>query len=368
VKFLFELSKQKILLIFLFVLLMSFGWAAGFKVVEDPRPTHVEKNFVKLVKVREIPPDINDKHFTAKPMSLAVAKDGSFFVYDYLVRKIFKFTKEGDLVTVFGTTGRGPGEFGKKPDQNWLYAGNDDFVYLSSNINRKVIKYDLNGKFVDEFVFRSPEYARGGFVPVVSAKSEFYVLNVPEHTIDILSKQGNHLVKKRSLLEGVDRDWSVILNVRDQDMFRWRSGSMIDLLYDFGKDDRLLVYLAKTSTLHVYQDKQLIKKYNVWPEQVLQNYRGRIAERSKQLRGKSRLIVHMFFKFFIDKDDPDHYYLTGSKTVGKKEFRTYRFSIDGALEKVLISTSPVIFHAKKNGTFYGIYKGSVWLYKEEADQ
>lgn len=359
-------SKRNLVLIFLFVLMASFGWASGFKVIENPQPTHVEKHFVNLVKVREIPPDINDDTFMAKPLSLAVASDGSFFVYDYLVRKIFKFTKDGDLVKVFGDVGRGPGEFGKKPDQNWLYAGNDDFVYLSSNVNRKIIKYDLNGKFIDEFVFRSQEYASGGFIPVASSNGEFYILNWREHTIDILSKQKHHLVKSYSFLEGVDRDWSVLLDVSEQDMFLWRSGSMTSLLYDFGKDDRLLVYLAKTSTLYEYDGKKLAKKYNIWPKQALQNYRLKIDERKKRSKGDSPLIVQMFIKFFIDKDDPNHYYLTGNKIVGKKEFRTYRFSIGGDLDKVLISTSPVLFHAKKNGYFYGFYKGSVVIYEEET--
>ena len=357
--------KRKVLGIFLMAAMASCGWGMGFKVIEDPRPTHVEKDFVKLVRVREIPPDINDEHFMAKPMSLAVATDGSVFVYDYLVRKIFKFTKQGDLVKVFGSVGRGPGEFGKKPDQNWLYAGEDNCVFLSSHINRKVIEYDLNGTFVDEFVLPSPEYVRGGFVPVASANNQFYILHNAEHRIDVFKPQGNRLTKSCSLLEGVKRDWSVLLNVRDQDMYSWRSGSMIDILYDFGSKNRLLVYLTKTSTIYVFQDNQLLKTYNVWPEQVLENYRVRIAERANRLKGRERFIVRMFFKFFIDKDDPSHFYLTGSKTAGKKEYRTYRLSIDGQLDKVLISDSPVIFHAKKNGIFYGIYKGSIFLYKEE---
>ena len=357
--------KRQCLGMLLVMAMASYALGMGFKVIDDPNPTHVEKEFVKLVKVKEIPPDINDRHFMAKPMSLAVANDGSFFVYDYLVRKIFKFTKQGDLVKVFGSVGRGPGEFGKKPDQNWLYAGRHNNLFLSSHINRKVIEYDLNGTYVDEFILPSPEYARGGFVPVVSAKKEFYILHNSEHRIDAFKPRGNRLAKIQSLLEGVNRDWSVLLNVRDQDMYSWRSGSMIDVLYDFGNKDRLLVYLTKTSTVYVFQDNQLLKTYNVWPQQALENYRARIAERANRLKGRERFVVRMFFKCFIDKDDPSHYYLTGSKTSGKKEYRTYRLSIDGQLDKVLISDSPVLFHAKKNGIFYGIYKGSIFLYKEE---
>ncbi len=339
-----------------------------FNVIKNPKPTHIEKNFVKLKKVKEISPDINDKYFMAKPISLAVARDGSFFVFDYLVRKIFKFTKDGQFVKTFGKTGRGPGEFGNKPDQNWLYCGSDGFICISSKMNRKIIRYDTNGEFIDEIAIPDVEYSMGSFKPVSLSNDLYFLLECREHRIDVFKRMGNQLKRTYSLLNGIDRDWSILLDVKDQDLLSWRTGQMIDVQYDFSNEDLLVVYLAKTSTVCIYQKEKLLKKYNLWPSEALDNYRIRINRRKDRLKENDIFIVYMFHTFFIDKDDPSFFFIKGPKFSEEMGHRTYRFSIEGDLDKILVTDSPVAFYAKKNGFYYGIYKGSVLMYSEENEK
>jgi hypothetical protein len=368
-------KKLKVGLLGVFVFCVMCGYLGGQKLeyIENPKPTHEEKNYVRLVKVMEISGNIDDEHFMVRPWSMVVDDDGSIYAFDRLVRKIFKFDKEGRFIKTFGCVGQGPGEYGGKGDQNLLYLAADGYLYLSSTKNTKIIKYDREGNHIVDFKVPTTgyarEYSRGPFVPLIDPKNNCYLLNYADCSIDVFHIKDREFKKLYSILSQKDYNRSIVLKVRDEDLSSWRSANFMNTFYEPIGDNRLFVYLSNDSTAYIYENNQLLKKFNIWPRCALQDYRKRIERRKAKLRKGDIFTVYMFFNFFLDRDNPNLFYLSGIKGEGNKKFQIYQFDLEGKLKKIYFTPSHFWFWTKKNNLFYGINmtKENIYVFKEEVN-
>jgi hypothetical protein len=340
--------------------------------IENPTPTHVEKEdeFVELVKIKEIQAEIDDEHFMVRPWFIAVNNEGKIFAFDRMIEKIFNFGNEQSnfkFIKTFGNTGQGPGEYGRQYSVYGIYCSRDGYIFVSDRVNKKIIKFDAAGKHIKDF--RVPPEAKtdGGFLPVINTDGEYYVLSGTYCTLDVYNIHDRNLKKHFSLFGKDVCEQSVILKTRKQDYRFWLSLSLGNSSYDILPDNRLIFYMNNTSTIYIYIQNRLVKKFNIWPKEALDVYRKKIAERAKNLGKNGLLIVYMFNYFFMDKDDEDYFYLKGLGRFNGK-FLLYRCDLDGNLVKVLYTPFPVRILAKRKGLFYGAYKDSIYILKEETHE
>lgn len=72
--------------------------------------------------------------------------EGNFFILDRRKANIKKFSSTGDFVLSVGTRGTGPGEMQRPSDMVIV----EDTVYVSDMRARKVLKFDNDGKFIND--------------------------------------------------------------------------------------------------------------------------------------------------------------------------------------------------------------------------
>jgi len=334
--------------------------------IKNPSPTHVEKKFVKLVKIKEISSNINDEHFMVRPISLTVDNKGNIFVFDLRIKKIFKFDKNYKFVKVFGRKGQGPGEFGL--NVCLIYFSKDGYLYVGDNINKKIIKFDTDGNHIKDFKLPISANLYGGFLPVINNDGDCFVLNGINSSIDAYNIYNKDIKNTYRLLNKNECNRSVVLKLRKQDYMFWSMLTMSDLSYDMILDNRLIIYLARSSAIYIYKKKTLIKKFYIWPKNALELYKERIEHRKKNLKKNDLLILYMFYDFFVDKDNEKFFYLS-CKGKGNKKEMLYKFDIEGNLIKIFYSPVRVFWlKCKRNNLFYGIFKDNIYIFKEDKNE
>lgn len=368
-----EMKKLKagVLGVFIFGIFSCYLVSQELEYIENPKPTHQEKNYTRLVKEKEISGDIDDEHFMVRPWSIVVDDDGNIYAFDRMVLKIFKFDKSGKFVKSFGNVGQGPGEYGGRGDHNLLYFSHDGYLYLSSSLNSKILKFDRDGNHITDLKVPSTgysrEYSRGPFLPLLDKNNNFYLLNHADCSIDAFNMQNKEFKRLYSILSKKNYNRSIVLKVRDEELFSWRSASyFMNTFYDLIGDQKVVVYLVNDSQVRIYKKDQLVKAFDVWPRRALEHYKKKIVLIKEKLTKNDSLIVHMFNGFFIDSDNPDYFYLSGSRRgdEGERKFQIYQFDVEGKLIKVLYKLSPCKFSLKKNNRFYGVYEENIIIFKE----
>jgi hypothetical protein len=119
-------------------------------------------------------------HF-GQPTEIAFYPDGSFLISDgYANRRVAKFDKNGKFLFDFGGVGSGPGQFAANGQVHGVGIGADGKIYVADRGNSRVQIFDANGKYLDEW-------------PNILAVSDI------EPTVDgyfwAVSGQGNRLLK-----------------------------------------------------------------------------------------------------------------------------------------------------------------------------
>lgn len=76
---------------------------------------------------------------------------GNIFLFDNQKSSIKKFDKDGNYLLSFGARGNGPGEFPAAFDIIIL----NDFVYVQSFTNLQMVKYDTDGKYIENIPYES---------------------------------------------------------------------------------------------------------------------------------------------------------------------------------------------------------------------
>ena len=337
--------------------------------IENPPPTHIEKpeHYAALEKVGEIAADIDDEHFMVMPWQFTGNKQGDIYIFDIRLQQIFKFDKNMKFVAVFGNTGQGPGEFSSRRGGGLkeMYFGYDDSLYVSDMGNNKIINFTANGKHARDIRLPVPAIATGGFFPVIMPNGNFFIRTGLNCSIDAYNINDWQMKKQYSLLSLKDFQRSVILKVRKQEYLGWMFSEPLAVQYDLIPENRLMVYLATTSTVFIFRGDRLEKTFNIWPKKVLDIYRKEIEKRGQKLKKNDSFSIFMFLNFFLDKDNENCFYLEGRTDGSDKKRFLYQFDLNGNLVKVLYLPVIARFAFKKNNLFYTVADDMIYIFKEK---
>jgi hypothetical protein len=341
--------------------------------IKNPRPTHVEKNIVKLELVKEIPLDFSEDHFFARPMAITLDDEGNMYVFDGILKKIFKFDRTFKFVKAFGQTGQGPGEMlGVDMGLQKLYFSKDGNLYVGDYGNRKIIVFNKEGEHLRDIRLASPR--RSAFLPVVDVNGNYYILAHEDAAVEMYDPKG---VKLHTFLS--KRHYNRFLVYKPKPpkfpfprLARdfWLLPNEVNTLYDVLPGERFIIYITHSSTVYIFKNSRLVRQFDIWPEHALDLYREEIDrsnERARKHRKHKKEENSFYFSmlepFFVDKDNEEIFYLNGH-SYGTGINMLYRFNTNGGLVNVLAAGKSVRFLAKRNHLFYGLSEGNVVIFKE----
>jgi hypothetical protein len=360
-----------------FVLGLGSGFLFPGKpvLIADPKPTHVEKNFITLEVVAQVGPEIDKEHFFARPTQLKVNSKGNIFVFDDLLNKIFIFDQKLKLVRVFGNVGRGPGDMTKfgLGGIEFIYIRPDDKLYISDPGNRKILVFDAGGNHITDMRF--PFNTQVSYYPVVDKKNNFYRISEKGGAVDILDNNLN--IVSTLLSSGEYERFIVRIPVENlsksfnpskkPDTCTWCRPDTLNTYYDVFAEDGLLIYLSNYSTVFVFKGNRLVKRFDLHPREALKNYRYRVNRLKKKLKEDS-FYTPIFSSLFIDQDNQNYFFLRGPNDE-KKRLLFYKFSMDGSLNSIYFIDKTIQVLQKKNNYFYGLdIDGYVYILKENQSR
>jgi hypothetical protein len=356
---------SRAVLIFCFIsFLLSVNFFAGdIKVIKNPKPTHIEKKYVSLKLVKEIRDEIDDEHFFVKPTYLVPDKDGFLYVFDAGLTRIFKLDKYLQFVKMFGRKGKGPGEmlgfFSNSPNMSLSPEGK---LYVSSPGNRKIIVYSKDGKLEKDI--RTPDdFRKLHYRPVLDIKGNIYVHSDKGGAVDILDSSARYL---KTLLNPDAYKTFVLFPPPKESIQDHTKNGPFNTFYDTLPDNGFIIYITQSSTVYLFKNQKLTRKFNVWPAKLLKKYKETVEKVKKEYPDydMNRSSIPFCVSFFIDKDNEDYFYIESS--LGYRSL--YKFNLKGELISVLQSKKEDgNFVAKQNGLFYGVRRtdGRVFIYKED---
>lgn len=361
---------------FLFIFTPAYGdqGEQEITIFKDPKPNCEEKVFVELKKVGEVDDAGENNEFLVAPWSVVADGSGNIFVYDTMMKKIYKYSKELKLLTTFGGPGGGPGEFGISAGMGgriYLYLAKDNLLYAGDRMNQKIICFDTSGRLVKEvkIVIKANSF----IVPVVDGKGNYYIHSPVEGIIDVFNPEGK---KTSSLLDRSELPFGLFFSLKRRVMKEyhyWKSGPA-NVLHEIIDGDRLLVYLNASSFFYIVQGNNVIKKMKLWPREALRFYKVDYKEALERVPG-----IEGFISFFcwlmVDRDNGKYVYFLFGKPLDDDKTYIYQFDLEGNLIKVLfikeLSNDHItIVRYKRNGLFYAVgrdedYNKTIMIYKEE---
>ncbi len=350
-----------------FWLLLAFGAVNLFSIeidfIENPKPTHVEANYKKLLLVKTISADFDEEYFLANPTSIALDDENSIFIFDRKLQIIFKFSKDFKFIKTFGQSGNGPAEYDGTPLAHkqlyWSKGGN--LLYFSDPRHKKIIAYNKNGKFVKEVPI--PKYMPRLY-PVFK-KDGTYFLPSEDGAVDVYSRDGK---KTATLLSG--KEYHRFICMRPFTIWTGdavRSNS-INTYYDVLPGNRFIVYLNNSSTVYVFQNNTLVKKFDLWPRSALAGTRESIAF-NKKISKDNDWLIYLFNRLLVDNDDKRFFYLDRSRCSKEGHKLLYRFNLEGELVNVLYIDKQLFgkqIFVKQNNYFFGFtMDGDIKILKED---
>lgn len=348
------------------------------QVIMNPKPTHVETTYSRLERVKTITADLDEENFLARPGSLAVDNTGFLYVFDMLLHKVFQFDRSFNLVRVFGSKGRGPGETaGRLVGVPIIRCSINGGLYMADPGNKKIIKFNSRGKVVDEIRLSYRET----FLPVVDAHGNYYIFSMNNGAIDVFDKELNltatFLGKKDYLLFPDFKPIKTTLeniglgsgkHSRDIPLLP----AISNTLYDISGKDRLIVHQKISAMIYIFENFKLMRSFKLWPKRAMYNRKKRLALYEdfdkKHARG-GQSFSSVFANLFTDGDDESIFYLQAHSDMEKERTPIYKFNLDGRLLKVLYiefkdTAGFVMFDAKKHNRFYGRGAEDIFVFKE----
>lgn len=342
-------------------------------IFKDPKPTCEEKVYVELKKVGEVVEPEDGKNFLAAPWSLAADGSGNIYVYDSMIKKIYKYNRDLKLLSTFGGPGGGPGEFGLVRglgDYIHIHLSKDNRLYAGDRMNRKIICFDTSGKLLKEI--KMDMIPLSDIVPVVDGEGNFYLHSKGEGVIDVYNPEGQ---KTSTLMDRKELAFGLFFSFKREIMKKhyYRESSPSTVLYDMIGGDRLLVYFQTSNFFYIVQNNKVTKKLKLWPREALKFYKELLRN---AIYGDPEIDgFHPFFhELIVDKDNEKYVYFHLGRPIGSMESYIYQFDLEGNLIKVLFIKELSKDHYtwvkyKRNGLFYAVgrdeeYDKTLIVYKE----
>ncbi len=360
------------------VLLLFPIFANGQEMFPLPKPTHFEAGVPrsKLIVVKEIPLEFNDDGYMAEPRQIAANSQGKIFIYDSKLVRIFMFDKKYEYVGEFLKIGAGPGETkGPMGGPKGIYAGWNEKFYLIDTYGDKIIEFSNKGEYQRDIkVNRIPK----SFTPFFCAADKngyFYTASINDGIVDLMDSQWKlvHTFLSRNLMDNYiyyrpefEKYYGQLFKGKGdlkEHMARkiWMDPSPKNVACDLTNNNYLFIYLYNSSTVYLFDGKNLVRKFNVLIDTVLPKYKEDINKffNARKKRDSASIITSynsLFDYCFLDYDEPYFYLLYK----GDKKFMLSQFDLSGKLVRV-ISFPPYTFVtqlSKRNGLFYAIIENN----------
>jgi hypothetical protein len=355
------------------MLLAAFLPAQEF--LKIPKPTHTVKGVPTstLEVVHEIDLDRDKELFFAGLWDIKVNKDGWLYVYDAKLFRMFIFDEKYRYVGQFLEKGEGPGEVNNSIALSIKYhPAGDGNIYVTDSILDRFLIFSATGKFIDGKRMYRRAVANYSFTPVPDKNGFIYGYSTNDGIVDKLDLNMNCV---HTFLDSKLNETFVIFKPHFLKFKKshpaaklWKKPDMSNAYYAITPDDRLFVYLFRSSTAYVFKGKKMERKFQILIDRVMPIYKKK-AEKGvrrikniKQLKGRAFHASTMFASCLIDQDEP-YFYLSFSEERGSSLFK---FDLKGNLVRIIRNESATI-RAKVNGLFYGIsfFKRNPIILKEK---
>jgi hypothetical protein len=332
-------------------LLLVFPWllAGEYKIIENPKANMVEKEYVKLVKIKEINEDLGKDEYLFKPALLTLDNTGNLYIYDLLQTKIYKLDSSLKFLKTISGKGQGPGEIspGSFGLHCYIKIGRDGKLYVNDAISQKIMTFNKDGDFLAELKIREVKFSKTFGGPVVDEAGGLYIPGVEKDEIALYD--GNF--KKRVTIAAKDELLTYLFEAPPFHLPYIKDTCALDIT----KDSVVLFYFQNSSVLYMFKKGKQLKNFSILPGEALENYR---EVRDSFSKSKKKSYIHMFPHLFVDDDEADRFYL--SRGIDKKGniYALYQFDLNGHLLKVFYIEADKgilpLFLAKKNYRFYVI--------------
>ena len=347
-------------------LIVALPAADEVKIIKDLKPTCVEKEYRRLVKVKELKEDENAEEFLVKPCSLVVDERGHIFVMDAAQAKIFHYDPDLNLVRTFGRRGRGPGEFGWSGHAyvQLFLRGNE--IYLPDSYNRKILCFNTEGELVKEIPIKSRGLENRSVSLDQSGNLYLHSDNFPgnPHCIDCLDCRGNLLrgfLARSNLRIGLFVEFKMKSHaVGQRGHVRKMPNSWYAYVHEWfpliavNSSGHLLAYSSASGMLWVFHEGRLKETLRLWPGKALMDYRETAIEDAKA----AGMFSPFFSDLILDGDHANRFFLNYGNFRNGKENYLYQFDLSGKLIRVYsipnLSRSVVQVKYKRHKKFYAL--------------
>ncbi len=358
---------------FWLVVLLFPLFCVGQEYLDLPNPTHFEAGVPrsKLVLVKEIPLDFNENEFMANPIGITANSKGMIYIFDSKLVRVFLFNNRYEYVTQFLEKGMAPSEiltlngFSVR-----IYAGWNEKFYSNDCYSNKFIEFSESGKYLlDKRVNRNSKTLTPFFF-VVDKHGYFYASSTNGGIVDLMDTQWKlvHTYLKRDLNDhyiiyrpDVEKYYRTIVKRDGTKMGEgksWLNPTPKNLTFDLLNNNYLFIFLHNSSTVYLFNGKNLVRKFDVLIDNILPTFKEDITRSFNATKKRDpKIINYTYFPLFdsciVDYDEP-YFYLQYQRW--GKESMIYQFSITGKLVRI-ISLPPiplVRLKAKRNGLFYAI--------------
>lgn len=121
---------------------------------KEPVPEPGQRKRLVFVEELTIGESEGDENYMfGEIVQVTVDDEGCFYVTDWDLKRIQKFSPEGEYLLSIGRKGQGPGEFGNIWSPTFDKEGN---LYATDIVNKKVAFFDRDGKFLKSI--KIPQY------------------------------------------------------------------------------------------------------------------------------------------------------------------------------------------------------------------
>jgi hypothetical protein len=156
-----------------------------------------------------------DRKFTVIS-DIEVDKDGNIFLFNPRLERILKFTKDGEFIKYFGARGSYKGEMMNALDFTIL----NDTIYIKNNYFPLIIRYSLEGNFIDDFKYEQEKFQSGEVIRSVSNdKIVGYISSTEHQENEIVLKNKLALMDKKFEKLAVLREYSAKFDRNDPKFF-----------------------------------------------------------------------------------------------------------------------------------------------------
>ena len=357
------MRHKTIIIIFFLFILISHGYAE-IRVIENPEPLyHGISSVVTLKSIKDIE-EIQNDDLCAFVGILAVDTDteGNYYVFDYKHGTIVKLNKKFEFLKTIGSKGEGPGEFkivGATPF--FLDLGLDDRLYISDFMNRKITRYTLQGKYIDEHKLENFR----PFKAIADEAGNIYVPSIKDNVLDIYDKNINY---KKSLLSNDIRKTFLFFKPPACAIHKQNVPYYWNIRYCFlNSGDLLLLNNLDLSIRVVDKNSGAVKKkFYLWDDYVLSEFKKKLKKMAGEIKSGFTKCgnVSVVLNLFIDDCDDFYLYFIDSKN----DCYIYKLSVEGKLIRVYKVDHPgangLRFFKYEDNKFYSFSRHGLHIFSE----